>query len=55
LTSEWLYSQQDYDRSVNLMEQIIALDSNFAPVFNNLGDAEAQTGNPDPVPSTSMR
>jgi tetratricopeptide (TPR) repeat protein len=49
LTSEWLYSQQDYDRSVKLMEQLIALDGDFAPVFNNLGYANVQTGNPDPV------
>jgi len=49
LTSEWLYSQQDYDRSVKLMEQIIALDPNFAPAFNMLGYAKVETGDPDPV------
>ncbi len=49
LTAEWLYFQQDYDRSVKLMEQIIELDSNFAPAFNMLGYAKVETGDPDPV------
>jgi tetratricopeptide (TPR) repeat protein len=49
LTAEWLYFQQDYDRSVKLMEQIIILDSNFAPAFNMLGYAKVETGDPDPV------
>jgi len=49
LTAEWLYFQQDYDRSVKLMEQIILLDSNFAPAFNMLGYAKVETGDPDPV------
>jgi tetratricopeptide (TPR) repeat protein len=49
LTAEWLYFQQDYDRSVKLMEQIIKLDSNFAPAFNMLGYAKVESGDPDPV------
>jgi tetratricopeptide (TPR) repeat protein len=49
LTAEWLYFQQDYDRSVKLMEQIIKLDSSFAPAFNMLGYAKVETGDPDPV------
>ena len=48
LTAEWLYFQQDYDRSVKLMEQIIKLDNNFAPAFNMLGYAKVETGDPDP-------
>src|SRR5260221_7159813 len=34
LPSEWLYYQQDYDRSVRMLEQIVKLDPNFAPAFN---------------------
>jgi tetratricopeptide (TPR) repeat protein len=49
LTAEWLYFQQDYERSVKLMEQIITLDPNFAPAFNMLGYAKVETGNPDPA------
>jgi tetratricopeptide (TPR) repeat protein len=49
LTSEWLYFQQDYDRSVRMMEQIIALDPKFAPAYNMLGYGKVETGNPDPV------
>jgi tetratricopeptide (TPR) repeat protein len=49
LTAEWLYFQQDYDRSVRLMEQIVKLDPNFAPAFNMLGYARVETGEPDPV------
>lgn len=48
LTSEWLYFQQDYERSVGMMEQIIKLDPNFAPAFNMLGYAKVETGNPEP-------
>jgi tetratricopeptide (TPR) repeat protein len=48
LTAEWLYFQQDYDRSVKLMEQIIKLDNSFAPAFNMLGYAKVETGDPDP-------
>src|SRR5882724_7787518 len=48
VTAEWLYFQQDYDRSVKLMEQIIKLDSNFAPAFNMLGYAKVESGDPDP-------
>jgi tetratricopeptide (TPR) repeat protein len=49
LTSEWLYFQQDYDRSVKMMEQIIALDPKFAPAYNMLGYGQVEAGNPDPV------
>lgn len=49
LTSEWLYFQQDYDRSVKMMEQIIKLDPNFAPAYNMLGYAKVETGDPDPA------
>jgi tetratricopeptide (TPR) repeat protein len=49
LTSEWLYFQQDYERSVKLLEQIVALDPKFAPAFNMLGYAKVETGDPDPA------
>jgi tetratricopeptide (TPR) repeat protein len=50
-TSEWLYSQQDYDRSVTMLEQIIKLDPNFATAYNMLGYAKVETGTPDPAKS----
>jgi tetratricopeptide (TPR) repeat protein len=49
LTSEWLYSQQDYDRARQLMEKTLQVDSNFAPVLNRLGHAYIETGTPDPA------
>jgi tetratricopeptide (TPR) repeat protein len=49
LSSEWLYFQQDYDRSMRMMEKIIKLDPNFGPAYNMLGYAKVETGNPDPV------
>ena len=49
LTSEWLYYQQDYDRSVPMLEQVIKLDPNFAPAYNMLGYAKVEAGTPDPA------
>lgn len=49
LTSEWLYYQQDYDRSVPMLEQIVKLDPNFAPAYNMLGYAKVESGIPDPA------
>jgi tetratricopeptide (TPR) repeat protein len=49
LTSEWLYFQQDYDRSRKMMEKIIELDPNFAPALNMLGYANIETGDPNPA------
>jgi tetratricopeptide (TPR) repeat protein len=49
LTSEWLYSQQDYDRAQRLMERTLQIDANFAPVLNRLGHAYIETGTPDPA------
>ncbi len=49
LTSEWLYYQQDYDRSVAMLEQVIKLDPSFAPAYNMLGYAKVETGTPDPA------
>ncbi len=53
LTAEWLYNQQDYDRSVRMLEQIIKQDPNFAPAYNMLGYAKVGTGEPDPIKAIS--
>jgi tetratricopeptide (TPR) repeat protein len=49
LTAEWLYAQQDYDRSRGMMEKILALDPDFAPVLNTLGYSYIETGDPNPL------
>jgi tetratricopeptide (TPR) repeat protein len=49
LTSEWLYFQQDYDRSRVMMEKILNIDPNFPPACNMLGYSYVETGDPDPV------
>jgi tetratricopeptide (TPR) repeat protein len=49
LTAEWLYAQQDYDRSRSMMEKIIADDPDFAPVLNILAYSYIETGDPNPA------
>jgi tetratricopeptide (TPR) repeat protein len=49
LTAEWLYFQQDYQRSKKLMERILDIDPNFPPALNMLGYAYVETGDPDPA------
>lgn len=49
LTAEWLYFQQDYERSRNLFEGALQVDANFPPALNMLGYAYVETGNPDPA------
>jgi tetratricopeptide (TPR) repeat protein len=49
LTSEWLYGQEDFDRSQKMMESVLQLDPNFPPVLNMLGYSYIESGNPDPV------
>ena len=49
LTSEWLYSQQDYERAQKMMESVLQLDPDFPPVLNMLGYAYIEDGHPDPV------
>ncbi|HWZ98771.1 MAG TPA: hypothetical protein VN025_13525 [Candidatus Dormibacteraeota bacterium] len=49
LTSEWLYFQQDYDRSRAMMEKILTIDPSNAPACNMLGYSYVETGTPDPV------
>jgi predicted Zn-dependent protease len=53
LTSEWLYFQQDYDRSRRMMEKIIHIDPDFPPALNMLGYICIQTGDPDPAKAIS--
>lgn len=48
LTSEWLYFQQDYERSRQLMEAVYRIDPSFPPALNMLGYAYVETGTPDP-------
>ena len=49
LTAEWLYFQQDYDRSVKIWERLVQQDPNFAPAYNMLGYARVEASNPDPA------
>lgn len=49
LVSEWLFAQQDFDRSQHMMESLLQIDPNFPPVLNNLGYSYIQSGHPDPV------
>ena len=49
LTAEWLYFQQDYDRSVQMWERLIQRDANFAAAYNMLGYARVEGNNPDPA------
>jgi hypothetical protein len=49
LTAEWLYFQQDYDRSVQIWEHLVQQDPNFAPAYNMLGYARVEASNPDPA------
>lgn len=48
LTAEWLYFQQDYDRSRRLFEASLTIDSDFPPALNMLGYAYIETGDPNP-------
>ena len=49
LTAEWLYFQQDYDRSAQMWQRLILQDANFAPAYNMLGYARIEGNNPDPA------
>jgi len=49
LTAEWLYFQQDYDRSVEMWERLVQQDPGFAPAYNMLGYARVEASNPDPA------
>jgi tetratricopeptide (TPR) repeat protein len=49
LSAEWLYFQQDYDRSRKLFEKALQSDPKFPPSLNMLGYAYIETGDPDPA------
>src|SRR3984893_2154580 len=48
LTSEWLFLQQDFDRSQRMMESLLQIDPAFPPVLNMLGYSYIQSAHPDP-------
>ncbi|MBV9888592.1 MAG: hypothetical protein JO119_18765, partial [Acidobacteria bacterium] len=48
LTSEWLYFQQDYQRSQRGMRRILDIDPNFPPALNMLGYSFVEGGDPNP-------
>jgi tetratricopeptide (TPR) repeat protein len=54
LTSEWLFLQEDFDRSQKMMEFLLQLDPNFPPVLNMLGYSYIQSGHPDPVKAIAL-
>jgi len=49
ILADWLYSQQDYDRSRQMLETVQQIDPDFPPALNLLGYAYIQTGTPDPA------
>jgi tetratricopeptide (TPR) repeat protein len=49
LAAEWLYFQQDYERSRQLLEKALQIDPNFAPALKLLGYVSIQSGDPDPA------
>jgi len=49
LTSEWLYLQEDFERSQKMMESLRDLDPNYPPVLNMLGYSYIESGHPDPA------
>jgi tetratricopeptide (TPR) repeat protein len=52
-TSEWLYLQEDYDRSRTMMEKILRIDPNFPPALNMLGYTYMLGSDPDPAKAIS--
>jgi tetratricopeptide (TPR) repeat protein len=48
IVADWLYYQQDYDRSRQMLDTVHRLDPDFPPALNLLGYAYIQTGTPDP-------
>ncbi|MDP9339411.1 MAG: hypothetical protein M3P45_11130 [Acidobacteriota bacterium] len=49
LTSTWLYSQQDFERSQKMLEYLRQLDPDYAPALNMLGYSYIESGHPDPA------
>jgi tetratricopeptide (TPR) repeat protein len=48
LTSEWLYTQEDFEHAQKMLESLLQLDSNFPPALNMLGYSYIESGHPDP-------
>jgi tetratricopeptide (TPR) repeat protein len=48
ILADWLYYEQDYDRSRRMLETIQRVDPDFPPALNLLGYAYVQTGSPEP-------
>ena len=49
ILADWVYAQQDYDRSRQILETVHEIDPDFPPALNLLGYAYIQTGTPDPA------
>src|SRR6267154_779184 len=47
IIADWLYFQQDYERSRQMLETVRHLDPDFPPALNLLGYSYIQTGTPD--------
>ena len=54
ILADWLYSQQDYDRSRQMLETVHQIDPDFPPALNLLGYAYIQTGTPDPAKAIAL-
>jgi tetratricopeptide (TPR) repeat protein len=54
LISTWLYNQEDFERSQEIMESLVQVDPNFPPVLNMLGYLYIQAGHPDPEKAVSF-
>ncbi|HYA97514.1 MAG TPA: hypothetical protein VEH49_05425 [Methylomirabilota bacterium] len=53
LSAEWLYGQEDFERSFKELERILRADPDFPPALNMLGYVAIQTSNPDPARAVS--
>ena len=49
LISDWLFAQQDFERSQKMLEALLQIDPSFPPVLNMLGYSYIQSAHPDPA------
>jgi tetratricopeptide (TPR) repeat protein len=54
LTARWLQSQQDYDRSRNLLEKSLNVDPDFAPALNELAYVYMEADQPDSAKAIAL-
>jgi tetratricopeptide (TPR) repeat protein len=54
LASDWLYNQEDFDRSQKMMESVLEIDPKFPPVLNMLGYSYIESGMPNPQKAVAM-